>query len=396
MLEDLRIKDFALIEKCEIEFKNGFTVLSGETGAGKSLLIGALTFLLGGKGGVEQIRTGTEMAQVSGTFYIKGLSSPVKGDIEEAKNASEWLYLHGITSEDDRILLRRAVRSNGKSAAWIGDTVVTRSDLASFSSFLVDIHGQHEHQSLMRVSEHRRFLDSFADLNDTVADFTQMYSTLVEKRKQLQDLMSDDKTRTQKIEVLTFAVKEITEAKLKKGEDLELDEEERKLSSFEKLFSDIESINNVLSGESSEGSGVVGELKKIRSISSHCSGFDKELQNLDTRLESAFYELNDIAFRFYEENFDLDLLEPKNNNWLIKQTSWDKIYKKHMDIIRPYVKENNQYLLDSINNRLVKDLWDKYCDGNISKWEMDSISCYIHDHELSKVKNIIYQFFIII
>lgn len=98
-----------------------------------------------------------------------------------------------------------------------------------------------------------------------------------------------------------------------------------------------------------------------------------------------YYELNDIAFRFYEENFDLDLLEPKNNNWLIKQTSWDKIYKKYMDIIRPYVKENNQYLLDSINNRLVKDLWDKYCGGSISSWEMDSLSCYIHDHELKNI-----------
>ena len=98
-----------------------------------------------------------------------------------------------------------------------------------------------------------------------------------------------------------------------------------------------------------------------------------------------YYELNDVAFRFYERNFDLDLLEPKNNNWLIKQTSWDKIYKKHMDIIRPYIKENNQYLLDSINNRLVNNLWDKYCGGSISSWEMDSLSCYIHDHELKNI-----------
>ena len=153
MLEDLRIKDFALIDSASLEFKDGFTVLSGETGAGKSLLIGALTFLLGGKGGVEQIRTGCPMAQVSGTFYVKGLSTPIttEEEIVEPKNASEWLYAHGISSEDDRILLRRAVRNNGKSAAWIGDTPVTRADLASFCSFLVDIHGQHQHQSLMKT-----------------------------------------------------------------------------------------------------------------------------------------------------------------------------------------------------------------------------------------------------
>ncbi|MCR5171541.1 MAG: DNA repair protein RecN [Treponema sp.] len=374
MLEDLRIKDFALIEKCEIEFKNGFTVLSGETGAGKSLLIGALTFLLGGKGGVEQIRTGTEMAQVSGTFYIKGLSAPVKGDVEEAKNASEWLYLHGISSEDDRILLRRAVRSNGKSAAWIGDTVVTRSDLAAFSAFLVDIHGQHEHQSLMRVSEHRRFLDSFANLNDTVADFTQLYSTLVEKRKQLQDLMSDDKTRTQKIEVLTFAVKEITEAKLKKGEDFELDEEERKLSSFEKLFSDIESINNVLSGAGSESSGVTGELKKLRSVSSHSATFDKELQNLDTRLESAFYELNDIAEEYssYAEKLVFD---PERLAFVQeRQTLIYNLKKKYASSVDASLDEVIQFAVEA-QNRL-----EELSNGQINK---DSIQKEIAELEKS-------------
>lgn len=374
MLEDLRIKDFALIEKCEIEFKNGFTVLSGETGAGKSLLIGALTFLLGGKGGVEQIRTGTEMAQVSGTFYIKGLSAPVKGDVEEAKNASEWLYLHGISSEDDRILLRRAVRSNGKSAAWIGDTVVTRSDLAAFSAFLVDIHGQHEHQSLMRVSEHRRFLDSFANLNDTVADFTQLYSTLVEKRKQLQDLMSDDKTRTQKIEVLTFAVKEITEAKLKKGEDFELDEEERKLSSFEKLFSDIESINNVLSGAGSESSGVTGELKKLRSVSSHSATFDKELQNLDARLESAFYELNDIAEEYssYAEKLVFD---PERLAFVQeRQTLIYNLKKKYASSVDASLDEVIQFAVEA-QNRL-----EELSNGQINK---DSIQKEIAELEKS-------------
>ena len=245
MLEDLRIKNFALIDSASVEFKNGFTVLSGETGAGKSLLIGALTFLLGGKGGVEHIRTGCQTAQVSGTFYIKGLSSPVdssKINEDDIKTPAQWLYVHGIESEDDRILIRRAVRDTGKSAAWIGDTPVTRADLASFCNFLIDIHGQHEHQSLMRVSEHRKFLDSFAGLDEKVEEFTALYSNLVAKRRNLDELLSDDKTRAQKIDVLTFSVKEIEDAKLKKGEDRELEDEEKRLSSFEKLYEDIDSI----------------------------------------------------------------------------------------------------------------------------------------------------------
>ena len=102
------------------------------------------------------------------------------------------------------------------------------------------------------------------------------------------------------------------------------------------------------------------------------------------------YGLDDIALRFYSYNFDMDLLQPsseQNYIFQIKQTDWDKIYKKQMDIIRPYIQKNNEELLNSVNTRLRNDLWDKYCLGNISQWEMDSISCYIHDHELKKLKN---------
>ena len=228
MLEDLSIKDFALIDSAALEFNGGFTILSGETGAGKSLLIGALTFLLGGKAGVEHIRSGAHESVVSGTFYLGKAPSSVRelsGD-DEPLNAWEWLNLHGIEAEDERILLRRVIRENGKSGSWIGGVAVTRADLAEFSSFLIDIHGQHEHQSLMKVSEHRKFLDSYAGLTEKVAEFTSLYSQLVAKRKILEELNSDDRDRAQKIDFLNFAVKEITDAKLKPNEDVELDDEE--------------------------------------------------------------------------------------------------------------------------------------------------------------------------
>ena len=143
MLEDLTIKDFALIDQDYLEFNKGFTVLSGETGAGKSILIGALSFLLGGKAEVTQIRHGKNEASVSGTFYLPESfdSSKVPENQDEdyeAKSAKEWLYLHNIEIENDRVLLRRFIRENGKSGAWINDTPVTRTDLAEFSSFLID------------------------------------------------------------------------------------------------------------------------------------------------------------------------------------------------------------------------------------------------------------------
>ena len=297
MLEDLTIKDFALIDQDYLEFTKGFTVLSGETGAGKSILIGALSFLLGGKADIQQIRAGKKEASVSGTFVLPG-NLPVRSEIaedDEARNALEWLSLHGIEIENDRVLLRRIIRDNGKSGAWINSTPVTRGDLAQFSSFLVDIHGQHEHQSLMKVSEHRKFLDSRAGITADVDAFTAKYAVLVAKRKQLAQYNMSDSERLRKLDMMSFAVQEISEAKIKPNEDSELEDEQARLSSYEKIYSDVDSIDQMLSNDES---GVIGLLKKIRRDSMHVTELDKSLSALDERLEAAFYELSDISDEF--------------------------------------------------------------------------------------------------
>ena len=297
MLEDLTIKDFALIDSDYLEFTKGFTVLSGETGAGKSILIGALSFLLGGKAEVSQIRAGKKEASVSGTFLLN-MQLPVRSEIpedDEPRNALEWLNIHGIEPENSRVLLRRIIRDTGKTAAWIDDTPVTRADLAQFSSFLVDIHGQHEHQSLMKVSEHRKYLDARAGITTDVDAFTKKYAELVQKRKLLAQYNLSDGERMRKLDIMSFAVKEISEAKLKQNEDTELEEEQARLSSYEKIYFDIDSIDQMLS---SDDNGVIGLLKKIRRDSSHVIELDKSLSKLDERVESAFYELSDIADEF--------------------------------------------------------------------------------------------------
>ena len=211
---------------------------------------------------------------------------------DEPRNALEWLFVHGIEIENDRVLLRRIIRDTGKNGAWINDTPVTRTDLAQFSSFLVDIHGQHEHQSLMKVSEHRKFLDARAGIVAEVDAFTKKYAELVAKRKTLAQYNMSDSERLRKLDMMTFAAQEITEAKLKAGEDIALEEEQARLSSFEKIYSDIDSIEQMLSdGES----GVIGLMKKIRRDSMHVTELDKSLSALDERVESSFYELSDIA-----------------------------------------------------------------------------------------------------
>lgn len=308
MLEDLTIKDFALIDYDYLEFSKGFTVLSGETGAGKSILIGALSFLLGGKVEISQIRTGKKEASVSGTFYIEPQN--IRDNIldeEEPVNASEWLKIHDIEIENNRVLLRRFIKDTGKSAAWINETPVTRNELAQFSAFLVDIHGQHEHQSLMKVTEHRKYLDARAGILNEVESFTKKYSELVSKRKELEKYSMSDSERLRNLDMMTFAVKEITEAKLKQNEDEILEEEQSRLVSYEKIYSDIVSINQVISDDEN---CVISLLKRVRRDCSHLVELDKSVNPLENRLESLFYEMSDIADEF--SNYQNSLVFDQN------------------------------------------------------------------------------------
>ncbi len=367
MLENLSIRNFALIDSAEIDFSNGFTVLSGETGAGKSILIGAISFVLGGKAGVEQIRTGAGEATVSAVFSIKkenfrpsasaaanAGSSGENAEDDDIHTAYEWLERHGIELEDNTVLLRRFIRENGRGGAWIQNTPVTRTDLAEFSSFLIDIHGQHEHQSLMKVSEHRVFLDSWAGLTDEVKQFTQDYTRLANNRRRLAEISSSMAGREQKIEMLSFAINEINEAKLKKDEDVQLEEEEAKLSSFEKLYADIENVMNYLTPRS-EG-GIVSMLKKAQGEMSHAAAMDKSLAALESRLDSSFYELSDIAeeVRSYSGSLVFDpnrLAEVQERLALIY-----KLKKKYASSINASVSEVISYAekaqqdLDALND----------------------------------------------
>jgi DNA repair protein RecN (Recombination protein N) len=224
---------------------------------------------------------------------------------DEPLSAAEWLSLHGIEMDNNRVILRRFIRDSGKSGAWINSTPVTRADLVQFSSFLIDIHGQHEHQSLMKVPEHRKFLDARAGIQNEVLAFTKKYAELVEKRRKLSELSMSDQERLRKLDMMQFAVQEITEAKLKKDEDLQLEDEQNRLSSYEKIFSDIETINNALSVEENS---IVPVLKRLLRDSSHLMEMDKSLSPLHERLDSAFYELSDIADEYssYQDKLVFD------------------------------------------------------------------------------------------
>ncbi len=281
MLEELTIRDFALIDRMSVRFGSGLNLLTGETGAGKSILIGALGFLLGAKADTGILRTGAEETLVSGTLDISG--SPA---------ARAWLSEHGMEAEDGTVVIRRSLKNTGRGAVYIQNMPAVRQDLADFTALLVDVHGQHEHQSLLKNDNQRDILDRFARIEDEVAAFRALFATLSAKRKDLERMAASERERVREAELLAFAVDEIAKAKIRPGEDTELAEEEKLLSQYEKLCSAVEGARDLLSDPSS---GALPALRKARSLLETARGIDARLADTARRVDDGYYELEDVA-----------------------------------------------------------------------------------------------------
>ena len=281
MLEELTIRDFALIDRVNVRFGSGLNLLTGETGAGKSILIGALGFLLGTKADTGIIRTGAEETLVTGILDISGNA-----------DAKSWLSEHGMDAEDGTVVIRRSLKKTGRGAVYIQNVPAVRQDLSDFTSLLVDIHGQHEHQSLLKTDSQRRLLDRFARIEDEVDTFGKAFADLTAKRKELERAAASEKERAREAELLAFAVDEISKAKLRPGEDAELEEEERLLSQFEKLSSAVDGARDLLTDSSA---GVLPALRKMRTMLDAARGIDPKIGDLARRVDDGYYELEDVA-----------------------------------------------------------------------------------------------------
>ena len=295
MLEELSIRNYALIDSISLVFRPGFNVLSGETGAGKSIIVGSLGFLLGGKTEPDVIRTGSEEASVSAVVSVN----------KNNKETMEWLKSRDIESEEDTIIVRRSLKSSGRGSIYIQNVPVTRNDLSEFMGLLFDLHGQHNHESLLKKENHRRYLDRFAGIEEEVADYNKTFMTLAEKRKTLEVSLSNDLTREQRLEILNFAVDEINKAQIKPGEIRELENEAQRLSDFEKLAG---FINSVTESFFDNESSVLSQLRRVRSALDNAAAVDSTLGELFKRIEDIYYEAEDAssALREYRDNLTFD------------------------------------------------------------------------------------------
>jgi len=292
MIEELHIRNYALIDTLSLSFEKGFNVLTGETGAGKSILIGSLGLLLGQKSSPEAVREGAESLEVSGVVLL--------GDNPEAL---EWLEERGIAPEEDRIILRRVVKKNGRGSCYIQGVPVTIADLEQLTAGLVDLHGQHEHQSLMGIDNHRKVLDRFAGCEDLDRQVYQKFVDLAALRKELDAAKVDEKNRLRDMELLQFAMEEIEGAHLSLDEEKDLEAERDLLSQGEKLFFHLSQFHEAVSVE---GGRALGLIQEALGAFRRAVDIDPSQEDLFRRWESACLELEDVyqGVRSYQDSLD--------------------------------------------------------------------------------------------
>ncbi|MFQ3578845.1 MAG: DNA repair protein RecN [Bacteroidales bacterium] len=295
MLEELIIKDYALIDRLTVHFEDGLNIITGETGAGKSIIVGALGFLLGSKVDIDVIRTGADEASVNGIISINS-NNP---------DLSSWLNEKNITTEDNKIIIRRIIKKNGRSSIYIQDTPVTRSELLECTSLLFDIHGQHEHQALLKKESHRKYLDRFAGIEDLVLQYNKLFQQLADKKKEIESSIEAERNRSEKIELLKFAIEEITKANPKPSESEELEAEAKRLSEYEKLtdlvYTALENINN-------DERSSLPLLRKAKASLETAAGIDGSLEPIVNRISDLYYEFEDAVDQLetYKNNLRYD------------------------------------------------------------------------------------------
>ncbi|HRF97548.1 MAG TPA: AAA family ATPase, partial [Aggregatilineales bacterium] len=228
MLEELRIRNFAIIEALELEFDKGLNVITGETGAGKSIIVDAVELILGGKVDVSMVRAGAEKATIEGVF---SLESPAKTNILDLLKRQE------LTDDADSefITLSRDLRSNGRSTARVNGITVSQEILRSVGDLLVDIHGQSEHLTLFNPPHHLDLLDRYADLMEMREALRTVTEHVYEVRRDIRGLLEDEAVMQRRLEMLRHAVEEIDAAELKPNEDEDLKKERNRFANSEQI-----------------------------------------------------------------------------------------------------------------------------------------------------------------
>ncbi|MFC4680530.1 DNA repair protein RecN [Exiguobacterium aestuarii] len=305
MLAELSIKQFAIIDELNIPFNRGMTVLTGETGAGKSILLDAIGLLVGGRGSSEFVRYGQDKAEIEGMFMVES-DHPV---IEAAEQ-------YGIEIEDGTVILRRDLHSSGKSVCRVNGKMMPLSTLREFGRLLVDIHGQHEHQHLMDSEFHLGILDHFAEkeVGPLLEEYQTAYAAWKQVADELKRLSQSEQELAQRMDLLSFQTKEIEAAELKAGEEQALTEERDELANFERIHQHIR-LSYEAVAEESNGLDHIGvamrEMEEASQLSSSLASVSETISNAYYLLEDAKFQLRDQLDSLEFDPIRLDEIESR-------------------------------------------------------------------------------------
>ena len=295
MLLSLRIQDLAIIEELDIEFSPGLNILTGETGAGKSIILGALELILGGRGSPEDIRSQCDRARVEAVF-----------DLHALLRVREWLESRGVEIEDDDLLIARELSRSGKSRNFIMGSLAPLALVRELGDLLVDLHGQHQHQSLLAVENHLEALDSFAQTDELRAQVVTLHSQWQELGRRLAELSRDEREIERQKDSLAFQVREIEEARLVAGEDAQLEQECQRLAHAEALVQAASNAVELLSeGERTETT-LLALLARVEDELAALVRFDPATAALVNELHDVRFRLEDVVLRLSQYRAALD------------------------------------------------------------------------------------------
>lgn len=294
MLAQLYINNIAVIERASIDLDRGFTVLTGETGAGKSIIIDAIHAVLGERTSKELVRTGADTASVSALFT--GLGEEVRAVLSDL--SIPW-------EEDGTLLVQREIKAGGRSLCKLNGAPATVSMLKAVGPCLVTIHGQHESYELLSPEVHMTYLDSFAGLESLLGKYQQSYHRLRELQRQLEDLVTDEGEKARQVDLLRYQIQEIDEAQVRVGEGEELTQERERIRNSEKIADGVELAKALLQGDEDQA-GALSGVEQAAAAMERVAPYLPEAEEAAQKLREAQYLLEDADSLLHSAAVDFD------------------------------------------------------------------------------------------
>ena len=369
MLLQISIENFALIESVSLDFKEGFNILSGETGAGKSILIDSINYVLGSKFNKDLIRIGADKTFVEGVFSI---DNNIK--LKEVLDELEIEY-------DDVLIISRESSSNGKNISKVNGKSFILSDLRKITSRLVDIHGQHNNQNLLNRDMHIYYLDSFCDENffEKLKKYQLEYENLKAIDRKIFELSKEGKNE-KLIDYLEFQLKEIKSANLRIGEEEELRERFNILSNSEKIGRTLSESYNKLSGDSFNGQSIIDIISDITKDLDSIQIHSKNIEEINSRMNSVYYELDELAREIYDENSNInynDVELDEINSRLYQIASIERKYGESEEVVLNYAKDLELQLSEMLDcEKIIEELNKK---RKVKICELEKMSTALHE-----------------